>query len=156
MVDLSSISRNLPTDPLIGAGAAQSAGKAKDIKRIKGNIIRANKGLGLEDIPEESAYVNVDEIDNEEEIDEVTSAEDVDEAQEAQAVEDLGGETTLANIDYELAKLQALMRKVVSRKIQLADKHEDRKHELLVSAFNDCKNAYVKIREVRNSLDNIG
>jgi hypothetical protein len=139
MVDLSGIGRNLNADPLIAAQAAQSAGKSN--KSEQKPRVRQGRGLGLADIPEESAYVPV-------------AAEPVMEDMQEEPVEQTeeAGLQALQELDYELVALQALIKKAISRKIELADKHDDRKHDLLLSAFTDCKNAYQKIEAVRRTL----
>lgn len=142
MVDLSGIGRNLNTDPLIAAQTAQAAGKAN--KTEKKQRVRPGRGLGLEDIPEETPYVPVTNEQPVAEPQEQTDVEDVDDTD--------AGMQALQELDYELVALQALIKKAIARKMELADMHEDRRHELLVSAFNDCKNAYQKIETVRRTL----
>jgi hypothetical protein len=142
MVDLSGIGRNLNTDPLAAAQAAQAAGRNnKTEQKAK---VRPSRGLGLADIPEEAPYIPVSNDPVLEELQTETVGE-TDQAEEA-------GLQALQELDYELVALQALIKKAIARKIELADKHDDRKHELLTSAFNDCKNAYQKIEAVRRTL----
>ncbi len=131
MVDLSRIGRNLGAENIAGA----YAGKEKiEEKKKKENI---SKGLGLNDIP---ATPKPSYLEPEEEIEETENVE---------------ADTILDKIDQELAELQENVKNVLAKKIQLADKHsEDREkqHKLLISAYQDCKNAYVKINEVRKEL----
>lgn len=140
MVDLSGIGRNLNTDPLVAAQTAQAAGKTN--KSEQKPRVRQSRGLGLADIPEESAYVP---LTTEPTMDEVQEESPIEQTEEA-------GLQALQELDYELVALQALIKKAISRKIELADKHDDRKHDLLISAFSDCKNAYQKIEAVRRTL----
>ncbi len=128
MVDLSNIGRNLGTENI--AAAFSGAQKTKEVKK-KERKTAASRGLGLEDIPDAHHYVNVDEV------------------EEAEAPVE---ENILDKIDNDLEELQFLIKDVLARKIKLADKHEDRRHELLISAFNDCKNAYLKVKAVRDNM----
>ena len=142
MVDLSGIGRNLSADPLIAAQAAQAAGKSN--KTEKKPRVRADRGLGLEDIPEDSPYISI----SEENVIDEAQAEGIEETEQTEQA----GLDALQELDYELVALQALIKKAIARKIALADKHEDRRQDLLISAFNDCKNAYQKIELVRRNL----
>jgi hypothetical protein len=139
MVDLSGIGRNLNADPIVAAQAAQAAGKTNKTEQKR--RVRSDRGLGLEDIPEGSAYVPINAE---------PAAQTAEEAPVEQT-EDAGQEA-LQELDYELVALQALIKKVIARKLALADEHDERKHDLLISAFNDCKNAYLKIEAVRQTL----
>ncbi|MDR2430944.1 MAG: hypothetical protein LBD99_01625 [Candidatus Margulisbacteria bacterium] len=144
MVDISSIGKNLNLDAISAAGAAQSAGVSEKKKLIRRRPV--DKGLGLEDIPEEAPYVPVQDAAVHEE--EPATAEE----EAAPVYSEEENTQMLAKIDYELAALQALIKKVLSKKIALADKNDDSRHRLLASAFEDCKSAYVKVREVRDFL----
>jgi len=131
MVDLSNIDIGKTTAPDIAAAAAGTE-KVKEAKD-KEKKVAADKGLGLEDIPKTPKTVDVEHVDD------TTATEDT-------------AESVLDKIDHELDDLQKEIKDVIARKIKLADKHDDKKHELLISAFNDCKNAYLKIKEVRDAL----
>lgn len=148
MVDLSGIGRGLNTDPIVSAQAAQSVGKSS--KAEPKARARAGRGLGLADIPEETPYVPVS---NETMLEDIPEAmvEQTEQAEQPEQVEEAGLQA-LQELDYELVALQALIKKAIARKIELADKHDERKHDLLISAFNDCKNAYQKIEAVRRTL----
>ncbi|MDR1998017.1 MAG: hypothetical protein LBQ83_06815 [Candidatus Margulisbacteria bacterium] len=152
MVDISSIGKNLNLDSITTAGAAQSAGAAEaaEKKKLMRRRPLEGKGLGLEDIPEESPYVPVQDASVLEEEPAAGAVEDSPETEEVYSEEE--NTEMLAKIDYELATLQALLKKVLSKKIALAAQNEDARHKLLISAFEDCKNAYVKVREVREFL----
>jgi len=155
MVDIGNIGKSLNLDNISAAGAAQSAGVFEKKKMLRKRP--AERGLGLEDIPEQTPYVPVQDaaVHEDEDIlslDDVT-LDETDEAAEAAPVYSEEENTQmLARIDYELAALQATIKKVLSKKIALADKNDTARHRLLVSAFEDCKNAYAKIREVRDYL----
>lgn len=132
MVDLSSINRNIGAENI----AAALAGSQKANETKKKEVRRAaGRGLGLEDIPDTKNYVNVEE----------TSS-----AEETQGAGDVSN--VLDQIDADLQQVQDLLKNFIARKLQLADKHEDKRHELLISAFDDCKNAYTKIKEVRDNI----
>jgi hypothetical protein len=137
MVDLSSIGKNLHTDALNAAAASQAN---EDIKKAQKKPVNFNKGLGLQDIPEKAPYVNVSDV------------EDITDAEEVTSTEYIEGEEILDKVDNELKDVQEFLKKVIAKKIKLADKHDDKKHELLVSAFNDCKKAYAKLQEVRGTI----
>ena len=127
MVDLSGIqgASNL-------AGAFAGAEKVKK-EQDKQKKIRPDRGLGLEHIPETPAPGYIEE------------SEEIEE----------NADTILDKIDQELEDLQQNIKNVLAKKIKLADKHrddEDKQHRLLVSAYDDCKNAYSKIKEVREDL----
>ena len=143
MVDLSGIGRNLSADPLIAAQAAQAAGRSN--KTEQKSRVRPDRGLGLEDIPEDSPYISITE-------ENVLEEPQAEEGLEATQQTEQAGLEALQELDYELVALQALIKKVIARKIALADKHEDRRQDLLLSAFNDCKNAYQKVEAVRRNL----
>ena len=134
MVDLSRIGRNIDAENI--AAAFSGTQKTDEIKKKDTKKVRPidKKGLGLEDIPHTPNYVDVDQV------------EETEAAAPEEAV------NILDHIDTELEQLQDLIKDVLAKKIKLADKHEDRRHELLLSAFNDCKNAYQKIQEVRGNI----
>lgn len=132
MVDLSRIGRNLGAENVAGAYGGQEKVEEKKKKQQP-----TSKGLGLNDIPTtpKPSY-----LEPEDEIDEIENVE---------------ADTILDKIDQELEELQENVKNVLAKKIKLADKHsEDREkqHRLLASAYQDCKNAYVKINEVRKEL----
>ena len=147
MVDISNIGKSLNLDPVAAAGAAQAVGASKG-KLVRKRPAVEGKGLGLEDIPEQSSYVQVQDAD----------VEDIDEAEEVIETEAVFNEEEntqmLAKIDYELASLQALIKKALAKKIMVAAKTEDteKQYKYLASAFEDCKNAYSKVRAVRDYL----
>jgi hypothetical protein len=146
MVDLSNIGRTLNADPLIAAGAAQAAGNVQNKKPVRKTS--PSRGLGLEDIPEESPYVPVEDASVHEEapVEEMAAEESVKEiAPEAAS-------STLQQIDAELAETQAMLKQLIGEKIKLADKNEEHRHDLLISAYADCKNAYQKIKAARDAL----
>jgi hypothetical protein len=146
MVDLSNIGKSLNADPLIAAGAAQSAGTVQKPKPVRKTS--PSRGLGLEDIPEESPYVPVEDAS----VHEPTSAKETAASAPAEEIAPEAAASTLQQIDAELAETQAMLKQLIGEKIKLADKHEDRRHELLISAYTDCKNAYQKIKAARDAL----
>jgi hypothetical protein len=148
MVDLSNIGKSLNADPLIAAGAAQSSGVGSLQKKKPVRKANPSRGLGLEDIPDESPYVPVEDAS-------VHEAEAVEEMSAQSSVQEIAPEaaaSTLQQIDAELAETQAMLKQLIGEKIKLADKSEDRRHELLISAYADCKNAYQKIKAARDAL----
>jgi hypothetical protein len=156
MVDISGISQSLGLDATVAAGAAVAAGVTNKEKKVRKRPALDDKGLGLEDIPDDIPAVPVENAEAEEpaaESAEVEAAADAEAAEKTEAVYDEEENTaTLAKIDYELASLQVMLKKVITKKIAMADKHNVLKHKLLVSVFEDCKNAYKKIKEVRDLL----
>ena len=150
MVDISNIGKNLNLDSIVSAGAAQSAGAAERKKMLRRRPVEGT-GLGLEDIPEQTPYMPVQDANVQE--DELSVEKTAEEAPTAPVYNEDENTQMLAKIDYELATLQAMIKKVISKKIALADKNEESRHRLLVSAFEDCKNAYTKVREVRDYLN---
>jgi len=132
MVDLSGIGSSMGTEGV--AGAAAGAQKAKE-EQEKESKIAAEKGLGLKDIPTTPAPKILDTK-------EVAETGEVEEA----------ADQILDKIDVELSDLQEMIKNVLAKKIKLADKNTEKRHELLISAYDDCKNAYTKIQEVRRTL----
>ena len=157
MVDISGISQSLGLDTTAAAGAMAAAGVTNKEKKVRKRPALDDKGLGLEDIPDDIPAVPVESAEAEETAVEDTEAaapaENTEAAEKTDAVYDEEENTAaLAKIDYELASLQVMLKKVISKKIAMADKHNVLKHKLLVSVFEDCKNAYQKIKEVRDLL----
>ncbi len=129
MVDLSRIGKNIGAENIAAAMAGAQETEKKQKKERTG---LTQKGLGLEDIPHTPQPGFVEEMDQTEE----------------------AGETddVLARIDQDLEEAQNIIKDLIAKKIKLADKHPDRQHELLLSAFTDCKNAYQKVKAVRDGL----
>lgn len=133
MVDLGNVQRNLSTTNKDNLAAAVAGSYKAEIEKKKNTKrVTPTRGLGLENIPDAKQYVNVQEAAETEETGDVNSI--------------------LDQIDTDLNQVQDLLKNFIARKIQLADKHEDKRHELLISAFDDCKNAYTKIKEVRQNI----
>jgi hypothetical protein len=158
MVDISGIGQSLGLDATVAAGAAAAAGVTNKEKKVRKRPALDDKGLGLEDIPDDIPAVPVENAEVAETA-ETESTETVEAADNTEAAEktatvydDEENTAALAKIDYELASLQVMLKKVISKKIAMADKHNVLKHKLLVSVFEDCKNAYQKIKEVRDLL----
>ena len=151
MVDISNIGKNLNLDATVAAGAAQAAGASNKGKLIRKRPVAEGKGLGLEDIPEQSSYVPVQDV-------AVEDAEEAGETEETIDTEAIYNEEEntqmLAKIDYELASLQALIKKALAKKIAVAAGTQDteKQYKYLASAFEDCKSAYTKVRAVRDYL----
>lgn len=158
MVDISGISQSLGLDTTAAAGAMAAAGVTNKEKKVRKRPALDDKGLGLEDIPDDIPAVPVESAETEEpaaaeDAEAAAPVEDAEAAEKTDAVYDEEENTAaLAKIDYELASLQVMLKKVISKKIAMADKHNVLKHKLLVSVFEDCKNAYQKIKEVRDLL----
>ena len=148
MVDISSVGKNLNLDTAVAAGAAQTAGVAGQSKVARKRPLAQTKGLGLEDIPEDATYVPVQDAAVQEGV--AVAEEPAAEAVAAYTEEE--NDQMLAKIDYVLATVQTLLKKALSKKIALADKNADFRHQLLLSSFEDCKHLHGKIREVRDYL----
>ncbi|GBR75721.1 hypothetical protein NO2_0369 [Candidatus Termititenax persephonae] len=157
MVDISGIGQNLGLDASLAAGAAAAAGVANKQKAVRKRPLASDKGLGLEDIPDDIPAVPVETAEAEK-VPESTQAAESAPALEEVAATDFDEEennATLAKIDYELASVQVLLKKVLFKKIALADKKHDDKdlqHRLLVGVAEHCKDAYAKLKEVRTLL----
>jgi hypothetical protein len=132
MVDLSNVQRNISTNKDNLAAAVAGSYKAEIEKKKSTKRVTPARGLGLENLPDTKNYVNVEDASATAETTDVSSV--------------------LDQIDTDLQQVQALLKNFIARKLQLADKHEDKRHELLISAFDDCKNAYTKIKEVRENI----
>lgn len=132
MVDLSNVQRNISTNKDNLAAAVAGAYKAEVEKKKNTKRVTPTRGLGLENLPDTKNYVNVEDA--------------------SAAAETTDVSNVLDQIDAELQQVQDMLKNFIARKIQLADKHEDKRHELLISAFDDCKNAYTKIKEVRDNI----
>jgi hypothetical protein len=158
MVDISGIGQSLGLDATAAAGAVAAAGVVNKEKKVRKRPALDDKGLGLEDIPDDIPAVPVEnaevaETAETESTETVEAADNTEAAEKTNAVyDDEENTAALAKIDYELASLQVMLKKVISKKIAMADKHNVLKHKLLVSVFEDCKNAYQKIKEVRDLL----
>lgn len=137
MIDVPKVTQGV--DSMAAAGAAQESEDIKKEQKKAAKVAETDKGLGLEDIPETSAP----------DIEHAAEAEEVEETAE---VEEAEAADTLEQIDQELEKLQGEIKDVIARKVKLADKHDEKKHELLVSAFKDLKQAYVKIHDIREMI----
>jgi len=151
MVDISNIGKSLNLDPVAAAGAAQTAGVSNKGKLMRKRPVAESRGLGLEDIPEQSPYVPVQDA----EIEDVENVDEADEIIETEAIYNEEENTQmLAKIDYELASLQALIKKALAKKISVAANTQDaeKQYKYLASAFEDCKSAYTKVRAVRDYL----
>ena len=149
MVDISGIGQNLGlSDAAKTAGTA--AGVANAPKTVRKRPLASDKGLGLEDIPDDIPSVPVEAAEVED-----TSAPAAAENVAGTDFDDAENDAALARIDYELASVQVLLKKVLFKKVALADeKHSDRtlQHRLLVNVAEHCKDAYTKLKEVRNLL----
>lgn len=132
MVDLSNVQRNISPNRDNIAATVAGAYKAEVERKKDTRKVTPARGLGLENLPDAKQYVNVTDATQTEETGDVNNV--------------------LDQIDSDLQQVQDLLKNFIARKLQLADKHEDKRHELLISAFDDCKNAYTKIKEVRQNI----